>query len=589
MCLFANGDINWISPGEILACSSPVDEEIDQRPTNNSNTQTNSSEKMAKTFASLKVRTVIRLNDRLYDEGVFIRSGIVHRDFFFEDGGVPHGDLVRNFLNFCFEAPKPIAVHCRAGHGRTGTMICLYLFHRYRANIAGLVAWCKICRPNSIIQTQFNFLKKYEAAFLAHVSTTNRAPAKNVNMPLMTMPSNFLKQTGETNILHEAKASAKTSNRNKTVDVNLNSMQKQTFNPKPLGEISLNIQNTNAPSQTKLGNPLQMTPQFTHGEHQRVRTSSIPVKIDPYFHATNPKNPSFIQQHQQALISNPLNKEQKSPTLNSSKSNYKSSNYESRSHEEYGMTTPQQINPQLVQPQTNITNSHSKNELIIERAQSKESSKQNPSPFNSHFQSVDSPFNPLSTPIKRNKLPDQYSHTDKPSDPHKNHTQDRSVQSKPRPVIVSFPSKPMPVLNSANGQAHLKSNNGIPTYLFFSAIESYSSGANKDPLGWGNTQGALQSQSRQTVNLGGDLLKYTSNQNPQNRPPQSPYNFIQIQQRKAPPTNQPPKSPMVEQNKNMSIFSLAQHPNPPIYKRENSKGIVLQVPVVIPKSYLAKN
>ena len=40
-----------------------------------------------------------------------------------------------------------IAVHCLAGLGRTGTLICLYLMKHKRFTGREAIAWLRICRP----------------------------------------------------------------------------------------------------------------------------------------------------------------------------------------------------------------------------------------------------------------------------------------------------------------------------------------------------------------------------------------------------------------------------------------------------------
>lgn len=59
-------------------------------------------------------------------------------------------------------ADKAIAVHCKAGLGRTGTCIGAYIMKHYKFTAAEAIGWMRICRPGMVIGPQQHFLKDIE-------------------------------------------------------------------------------------------------------------------------------------------------------------------------------------------------------------------------------------------------------------------------------------------------------------------------------------------------------------------------------------------------------------------------------------------
>lgn len=55
-----------------------------------------------------------------------------------------------------------LAVHCKAGLGRTGTLIGCYAMKHYYFPAADFIGWIRIARPGSILGPQQNFLIEVE-------------------------------------------------------------------------------------------------------------------------------------------------------------------------------------------------------------------------------------------------------------------------------------------------------------------------------------------------------------------------------------------------------------------------------------------
>ena len=109
------------------------------------------------------VDRVIRLNEEKYNKVNFERSDIAHNDLFFVDGSNPPDHIVKDFLNvveghFANPSNGAIAIHCKAGLGRTGTLIGLYAMKHYQIPAEPFIGWIRIARPGSILGPQQFYL-----------------------------------------------------------------------------------------------------------------------------------------------------------------------------------------------------------------------------------------------------------------------------------------------------------------------------------------------------------------------------------------------------------------------------------------------
>jgi hypothetical protein len=99
----------------------------------------------------MNVGLVVRLNNAEYDRNRFTDRGVSHVDLYFTDGSCPSEEIISKFFRITEAEPRAIAVHCKAGLGRTCTLIGLYTMKRYRFPAKALIGWCRLCRPGSIL------------------------------------------------------------------------------------------------------------------------------------------------------------------------------------------------------------------------------------------------------------------------------------------------------------------------------------------------------------------------------------------------------------------------------------------------------
>ncbi|XP_029002882.1 dual specificity protein phosphatase CDC14AB isoform X3 [Betta splendens] len=153
-----NGDLNWIVPGKLLAFSGPH-----PKTTVENGYPLHAPEAYFPYFRKHNITTIVRLNKKIYDAKRFADAGFDHYDLFYVDGSTPGDIITQRFLHICEGTEGGVAVHCKAGLGRTGTLIGCYLMKHYHFTAGEAIAWIRICRPGSVIGPQQNFLEEKQS------------------------------------------------------------------------------------------------------------------------------------------------------------------------------------------------------------------------------------------------------------------------------------------------------------------------------------------------------------------------------------------------------------------------------------------
>ncbi|CCH45485.1 Tyrosine-protein phosphatase CDC14 [Wickerhamomyces ciferrii] len=154
------GDFNVIY-NNFIAFASPQ-----QSPKSSSLNQP--FKKVLEYFVKNDVQMVVRLNSHLYNKNEFEKKGIQHLDMIFDDGTCPTMDIVKDFIGVSEGVIKnggKIAVHCKAGLGRTGCLIGAHLIYTHGFTANECIAYMRMIRPGMVVGPQQHWLYLHQNQF----------------------------------------------------------------------------------------------------------------------------------------------------------------------------------------------------------------------------------------------------------------------------------------------------------------------------------------------------------------------------------------------------------------------------------------
>lgn len=155
------GDFNVVSK-DFIAFASPQQ---------NHRKSTNLNEPFRKVlnyFIKNDVKLVVRLNSHLYDANEFTKRGIQHIDMIFDDGTCPTLEYVQKFIGAAeciINKGGKIAVHCKAGLGRTGCLIGAHLIYTHGFTANECIGYMRMIRPGMVVGPQQHWLYLHQNDF----------------------------------------------------------------------------------------------------------------------------------------------------------------------------------------------------------------------------------------------------------------------------------------------------------------------------------------------------------------------------------------------------------------------------------------
>ena len=153
-----NGDLHEVVPGKFVAFRGPEDLGGTEYEDDHRGFRRFSPSFYIDALKDQGVTTVVRLNDAHYDAAGFGDKGIRVVELEYDDCTAPPPHIVAVFLAAVDAEEGSVAVHCKAGLGRTGTLIGVWMMLRRGFTAREAMGWLRIMRPGSVIGEQQHYL-----------------------------------------------------------------------------------------------------------------------------------------------------------------------------------------------------------------------------------------------------------------------------------------------------------------------------------------------------------------------------------------------------------------------------------------------
>ncbi|KAI9674845.1 MAG: cell division control protein 14 [Trizodia sp. TS-e1964] len=275
------GDFNWLTPS-FLAFASPQSASTDTIPVSSPQfkalpstaEEVNASDipgafkNILCHFKARDVGLVVRLNSILYSPSYFTAMGINHVDMIFDDGTCPPLPLVRKFITLAHETinvhKKGIAVHCKAGLGRTGCLIGAYLIYRHGFTANEIISFMRFMRPGMVVGPQQHWLHLNQGSFREWwYEDAFKAKLANLSVPITPTKSS-----------QQLKSSRLGAGNSQTATPPNGSQSRRS----PLGEVSQNEGNVKAEYDENLPAPTPGQPRKASRHHPYARNVSSSLR-----------------------------------------------------------------------------------------------------------------------------------------------------------------------------------------------------------------------------------------------------------------------------------------------------------------------
>ena len=160
----------WLIPNELAGMPLPwISEQRRKQP----DAAADAFDDDVKFLAGIGIRSIVAALDLPIYRKIFENCGFHHLSLQIPDGFPPTIEQADRLVSFYDSSPRPLAVHCEGGVGRTGTLLAVLLV-RHGLSATAAIETVKVAMPPALdIPSQVEFVFRYARPLNLHRQDTS--------------------------------------------------------------------------------------------------------------------------------------------------------------------------------------------------------------------------------------------------------------------------------------------------------------------------------------------------------------------------------------------------------------------------------